>query len=249
MSCNCESTTQHTTQRAEVTRMALQPDWHFFNTNYAIPPSYAPPTAVQYVPYTVPVIPAAPMVPQYSPAVLVHAMNGMQLSGPATAPIQHASSRYLATYPPYLAQHVPLPQPPPPKLMYAFSASGVPINVGNGAVVTETRGIFVSNLPFKARLREIETYFGKAGTITKCDLPTDAATGRPKGTATITYASASDARAAVRRFNNTTFMSMPLHVRADKETTPLRPPPMQQQQRPPVRRNVEPIIVNGSQVG
>ena len=136
-------------------------------------------------------------------------------------------------------------QPASQQPVYVSTSIGTPVNASAGVVRTESRGIFVSGLNFKARTRDIESFFGKAGKILKCDLQKDSATGKSKGNATVQYASAEDARKAVQIFDGQKFMSMRLNVRPDREATAVVPPAASNSSQAS-RSNAEPIIVNGS---
>ena len=123
-----------------------------------------------------------------------------------------------------------------------MSSSGMPINTTHGAVRTEARGIFVSGLNYKARTKEVEAVFRRAGDVIRCELQKDRSTGKSKGNATIQYASAAEVQQAIDMFDGKMYMNMRLEVRKDKEATVVSPPPAQ------ASRSSEPIIVNGSQV-
>lgn len=100
--------------------------------------------------------------------------------------------------------------------VYVSSPMGTHVNVGQGAVKTEVRGVFISNIDYEASKKELERFFGRAGEIVYCRLQRDPVTGRSKGNATVQYATANDARNAVRLFNDEKHMSMRLRVRLDR---------------------------------
>jgi RNA recognition motif-containing protein len=143
--------------------------------------------------------------------------------------------------------------------MYVSSSTGTHVNVSQGAIKTEVRGIFVSNVDYKASSKDLQRYFGRAGEIVKCQLQKDPATGKSKGNATVQYAVAKDAQNAVRMFNSEKYMGMRLKVRLDKEPVAIGMPSagsgssgtngssagnsrtVQQS-----RNNAEPVIVNSS---
>ncbi|KAK1087293.1 hypothetical protein LTR48_002732 [Friedmanniomyces endolithicus] len=126
---------------------------------------------------------------------------------------------------------------------YAYTSNGLPVNTNQGAIRTESRGVFVSGLNYKARSKEVEALFSRAGEISKCEVQKDAASGRSKGKATIRYSSTASAQQAISMFNNRKFMNMALKVRLDTEQTVVSPPAAAQ-----TSRSSQPIIVNGSQV-
>ena len=140
--------------------------------------------------------------------------------------------------------------------VYVSSSAGTHVNVGQGAIKTEVRGVFISNIDYKAGTRDLQRFFSRAGEIVHCQLQKDPATGKSKGNATVQYAAANDAKNAVRLFHNEKYMGMRLKVRLDKEPVPVGVPaasssrstgtastsrPTQQS-----RNSTEPIIVNGS---
>lgn len=129
---------------------------------------------------------------------------------------------------------------------YTTGTTGLPTNTTRGIVRTEVRGIFVSGLDFKARQKDIEKHFRQAGEIVKIELQKDSA-GKSKGNATILYTTAEDAQEAIEMFDRKKFMSMQLRVRPDREATVIAPPP-QASAGAQQRANMEPTIVNGSQV-
>ncbi|TKA82099.1 hypothetical protein B0A55_01808 [Friedmanniomyces simplex] len=129
---------------------------------------------------------------------------------------------------------------------YAYTSNGLPVNTNQGAIRTESRGVFVSGLNYKARSRDVEALFSRAGEISKCEVQKDAASGRSKGKATVRYSSAAGAQQAVSMFNDKCFMDMPLKVRLDTEKTVVGPPNVATAQAS--SRSSQPIIVNGSQV-
>lgn len=61
--------------------------------------------------------------------------------------------------------------------------------------------IFVGNLNFDTTSAEVEELFAQAGEIVAVSVPTDRATGRPRGFAFVEYANPEDAAAAIERFS------------------------------------------------
>lgn len=138
---------------------------------------------------------------------------------------------------------------------YVTSTTGTTVNVGQGTVRTEVRGVFVSNIDFKANVEDIAGHFGKAGKILKCQLQKDPATNKSKGNATVQYTTAREARLAVDLFNNEKWMSMRLKVRLDRDHVAVSAPPLNIPRTNTVagssrsgqnRISTEPIIANGS---
>ena len=61
--------------------------------------------------------------------------------------------------------------------------------------------VFVGNLNFDTTAEEVEALFSQAGEIVGVSVPTDRATGRPRGFAFVEYTNADDAAAAIERFS------------------------------------------------
>lgn len=247
--CNCGNSSVHPAQSypaqaLEVSRLALASGWQVFAPTSPTPPSQASYTTMPPMQYAqMPVPPPAVNAMQPSQAAMIQAMANLQLA-PQDPRLQ--DPRYIAWYQQYQqtirAQAAASQQHAAHFPMYALSSSGTPINTSHGTVRTEARGIFVSGLNYKARTKDVEAEFRRAGEVTKCEVQKDTSTGKSKGNATIQYASAAEAQQAIRMFNGRTYMNMKLNVRGDKEATAVSPPPVQ------ASRSGEPIIVNGSQV-
>jgi len=186
---------------------------------------------------------------------MVDLMNAMEASDPRRA-----------TYLAYFAQNT-VQQPVqgqlqyalPSNLTYVSNTSGLPVNRSEGTVPTESRGIFIGGLHYKAHSKDITQWFKRAGNIVKCDLQKDSNTGKSKGNALIQYATATEASKAVRMFDQQVFMGMQIKVRLDKDPVPVassrtssttsggrrtsgRSKSSAQQSKP----DAEPLIVNGS---
>jgi hypothetical protein len=234
------------------------------NLGYAQPTAYAVQAPLPYS-YPITATMSASVSPQMAPA---YSMQPSEISmanmrtGAAITPEMMAANRAPFVYTQQLAhQHVVNPNQVPRHSqgpMYVSSSTGTHVNVSQGAIKTEVRGIFVSNVDYKATSKDLQRYFGRAGEIVKCQLQKDPATGRSKGNATVQYAVAKDAQNAVRMFNSEKYMDMRLKVRLDKEPVAVGMPSagssssrtkgtasngrsVQQS-----RNNAEPIIVNGS---
>jgi RNA recognition motif-containing protein len=61
--------------------------------------------------------------------------------------------------------------------------------------------VFVGNLNFDTTAEEVETLFAQAGEIVGVSVPTDRATGRPRGFAFVEFTNADDAASAIERFS------------------------------------------------
>lgn len=246
--CNCNGSSIHPAQSypaqgLEVTRMALAPGWQTVTPLSPMSPgnaSYSTTPAVQYAQRPAPMT-AVGSTQASQAAVLQGAMANLQLS--PQDPRFH-DPRYVAWYQQYqqaVRAQAAASQQAARLPVYAVSSSGTPINIGHGTVRTEVRGVFVSGLNYKARTKDVESLFSRAGEVTKCELQKDTSTGKSKGNATIQYASAAEVQRAIDMFNGKSYMNLRLIVRKDKEATAISPPPTQ------ASRSSEPIIVNGSQ--
>lgn len=138
--------------------------------------------------------------------------------------------------------------------LYVPTPSGTYVNVSLGTIKTEVRGIFISQIDFKAGTKDIQRYFGRAGEIVKCQLQKDSQ-GKSKGNATVQYAAAKDAKKAVQMFDDQQFLSMRLKVRLDKDPVAVGRPAASasrtngsstSRSAQQSRITSEPIIVNGS---
>jgi hypothetical protein len=226
------------------------------------------PTAYAVQPPSPYVYPPAPMMPVTAPPQLpsAYSMQALQ-AGMADMRMDNADPAAMAAYRIRMgqfAQQFAAQQPPVQNRVqsqvqgpvYVSSPTGTHVNVSQGAIKTEVRGVFISNIDFKAGPKELQKFFSRAGEIVHCSLLRDSATGKSKGNATVHYAAANDAKNAVRMFNNEKYMGMRLKVRLDKEAVAIGVPsasssrsngaagtarPTQQS-----RNNTEPIIVNGS---
>ncbi|QIX00773.1 hypothetical protein AMS68_006290 [Peltaster fructicola] len=137
--------------------------------------------------------------------------------------------------------------------VYAAAPSGAIINTSNGYARTEARGVFAKGLDYKTRSKEVEALFARAGEITRCEVHVNSQ-GKPKGTATIQYATAAEARHAVQVLDQFKWKGRTLHVRSDRETIVIEAPTVAGGSRDGARdlststdtTSQEPTIVDGS---
>lgn len=66
---------------------------------------------------------------------------------------------------------------------------------------TIAKKVFVGNLSFDTQKRELEALFSQAGEVVDCFLPSDRATGRPRGFAFVEFADEAGMTAAIARFD------------------------------------------------
>jgi hypothetical protein len=119
------------------------------------------------------------------------------------------------TVPTRFSSYVPPAQMP----VYSANSYGMPVNVRNGAVLTEARGIFIHNLSYKCTPSDLYSLLLTVGQPVDYKLLRDARTGVFKGSATAAFGSQEVALRAAHNLNSTEHMGMMLNVRMDKETT------------------------------
>lgn len=130
----------------------------------------------------------------------------------------YASTTSYAMQPLYTTQ-VPsmlpiVPQPP----VYSASNSGMPVNIRDGAMLTEARGIFIQNLSYKVGSDELKNLLYAVGRPVECKVHRDRS-GISKGVATAKFASTHEAQLAVTHLDRKPHKGMVLKVRLDQDTT------------------------------
>jgi hypothetical protein len=151
------------------------------------------------------------------------ATGGRQSQTTHTTSYPSSQPHYGYGYPTSQAYAVPTiyPSYAPPAQMPVYSANsyGIPVNVRNGAVLTEARGIFLQNLSYKCTISDLYSLLLTAGQPVDYKLLRDARTGVFKGSATAAFGSQELALRAAHYLNGVEHMGMKLRVRMDKETT------------------------------
>ena len=99
--------------------------------------------------------------------------------------------------------------------------SGPPIVRQEDVIGTK---LFVGNLSFNVQRDELQSLFSQAGTVVDVFLPTDRATGRPRGFGFVEFADEQSARAATTRFNGYELQGRSLRVNEAEAQRPRRPP-------------------------
>ncbi|KAJ7785340.1 hypothetical protein DFH07DRAFT_976156 [Mycena maculata] len=84
-----------------------------------------------------------------------------------------------------------------------------------GAQSNPGNQLYVGNLPYQASWQDLKDLFRGAGHVIRADINL-AADGRPKGSGTVTFETASDAMSAIRMFHNTDWYGRTLEVREDR---------------------------------
>jgi cold-inducible RNA-binding protein len=80
--------------------------------------------------------------------------------------------------------------------------------------------VFVGNLEFSTTKDQLEQLFAEAGSIVDVFLPSDRATGRPRGFAFVEYSSDEEAEAAIKRFDGYEMGGRNLRVNAAEARAP-----------------------------
>ncbi|KXT16081.1 hypothetical protein AC579_7126 [Pseudocercospora musae] len=244
--CNRASNSQSHPSGARIFQMAAQPGWQRLtptsplgapSSSYQVSPGSGYFSPAMAPPVSVPAPP--PAIPQPTFEQLAAWMANMALDYRNQAHVAQARQVYQTRQAQMHSSQYPV---------YTTGTTGLPTNTTRGLVRTQARGIFVSGLDFKARQKDIERHFRQAGEIVKVELQKDTSTGKSKGNATILYTNAEDAQEAIEMFDRRMFMSMQLRVRPDKETTVVAPPPQASAGAQRRTTNMEPTIVNGSQI-
>lgn len=165
----------------------------------------------------------APAVQYGLPPALASRPDGPQLYAAAIAlrnraaagtPLDAKAQDFLRLISQLSLEHVPQPGVVTP--VYAAAASGAVINTSNGYARTEIRGVFVQGLDFKIRQKDVEALFAKAGQVTRCEVHLNSQ-GKPKGTATVQFATAAEARHAIQSLDQFKWKGRVLRVRSDRE--------------------------------
>lgn len=103
--------------------------------------------------------------------------------------------------------------------------------------------LFVGNLSYQATEAELREHFSAVDPLVSVHLPTDRATGKPRGFAFVEFNDPAQAEEAVRRFHNQPFQGRPLAVspaRAREDGPGVRRNASAQPSRPPTDRTTEP---------
>lgn len=117
----------------------------------------------------------------------------------------------------YPAMPSPRPVPHGPHPMHE-NDDGTPINVAQGFISIERRGVYVHNLNHDATSKDLEDLFRQVGPVEGCEI----LKGPDKGKqckATVAFRSEGEAKAAIDKFDKKPFMGRPLAVRLNKDPT------------------------------
>lgn len=125
---------------------------------------------------------------------------------------------------------------------------GTPINVAQGFISIERRGVYVHNLSHDATSKDLEDLFRQVGPVEGCEV----LKGPDKGKqckATVAFRSEGEAKAAIKKLDKTTFMGRVLAVRLNKDPTTTQEAPNTTKVAGPSSENTSStrvIIANGS---
>jgi RNA recognition motif-containing protein len=103
----------------------------------------------------------------------------------------------------------------------ALETAGNPAN-RIGATAISNR-VFVGNLNFSSTSDAVERFLSEAGEIREVVLPTDRATGRPRGFAFVEFATPEAAQQAIEQFDGQELDGRRLRVNAAEDRPPRRP--------------------------
>jgi RNA recognition motif-containing protein len=117
--------------------------------------------------------------------------------------------------------------------LYTRNDNGLSVNVSHGAIQSERRGVHITGLKGGITRSDLKKLLGKAGNALQYDLHTDGISNQPKAYAIAFFATAEEARHAIRYLNNYEYRGMKLKARAARDL-------------PTVEQAVQPVIVNGS---
>ena len=85
------------------------------------------------------------------------------------------------------------------------------------------RRLYVGNIPYTAGEDDLRELFGRIGPVESISVPTDMATGRPRGFAFVELANEDDAAKAVTELNQADFQGRRLTVNEARPRAPRAP--------------------------
>jgi RNA recognition motif-containing protein len=148
---------------------------------------------------------------------------------PAQPSYQYGNYYHATTYtPPSVYSYPSTPMQP----VYSQSSAGLPVNLSRGAVITETRGIFLQGLNYSVGNSDLATLLNNAGLRPEQARVHKDSRGASKGVATARFSTKAEAEYAVAKLNGTTHAGKTLTVRMDTNST--------------VVGSLEPFVVDGT---
>lgn len=116
--------------------------------------------------------------------------------------------------------------------VYSQSSGGLPVNLSQGAVITESRGIFLQGLNYSVGNNELAALLNRAGLRPDQAHVHRDARGTSKGVATAKFSTKAEAEYAVSALNGKSHAGKTLTVRMDTNST--------------VVGSLEPFVVDGT---
>lgn len=124
-----------------------------------------------------------------------------------------------------------------PQPVYSTSTSGLTVDISHGGMLTQARGVFISNINYKASKNDVRQLICATGARPLEITPhKDPKSGSFKGTATAKFSTKEEAQLVVRGLDGRQHMGLTLRARGDLDTTV-------------VGSLQAPLIVNGSVSG
>jgi hypothetical protein len=148
----------------------------------------------------------------------------------AAQPTYQYTNYYQA--PPYTPPSVYQYPGTPIQPVYSQSSGGLPVNLSRGAVITETRGIFLQGLNYSVGNSELKLLLAECGLRPQQASVHRDSRGASKGVATARFSTKADAESAVSVLNGRTHAGKTLTVRMDTNST--------------VIGSLEPFVVDGT---
>lgn len=85
------------------------------------------------------------------------------------------------------------------------------------------RRLYVGNIPYSSGEDDLRELFGRVGAVESVSIPTDMATGRPRGFAFVEMSGDDDATRAIDELNQTEFQGRRLTVNEARPKAPRAP--------------------------
>ncbi|PVH97920.1 hypothetical protein DM02DRAFT_63953 [Periconia macrospinosa] len=160
-------------------------------------------------------------------------MTIRQTSAVMQTPYTHGSYYQAPAYAPAPAYPYQTYQPAAPQMpTYSQNTSGLPVNLSQGAAITEARGIYIQGLSYQTRDSDLWALICSVGLRPVEAKVQKDARGNSKGAATARFSSKAEAQYGVTALNKTTHMGKTLNVRLDVEST--------------VVGHIDPLVVDGT---
>jgi hypothetical protein len=168
------------------------------------------------------VVTPGPVIPSYSWTQPVNPLQGLNegFQPPTVGQFTYQPGYYPALADPAFSQQQYVSGP-----AYDQNSYGLPVNVSNGPVPSESREVHISNIQYQVRKRDIATHISKIAIPTSLDYHVDYS-GKFKGTAVANFSSGEDAARVVAQLDKKLIKGKKVKVRLGKQLTPVTPPPL-----------------------